>query len=309
MGELRKLCALTARNVKCYFKDKFLFFVSLITPMILLLLFVTFLKAVYIDSFKGIFALFDFQAESDLLEGLAGSWLLSSVMSVCAVTVAVCSNAVMIQDKIDGSVNDLRIAPVKSTTLQVSYFVSNFLVTLIVMLAVLAVGFVYLAIVGWCIPFTDVLLILADTLCCVLFGTLVANVSESFIKTQGALSALSSLVSGLYGFICGAYMPLSQFSAGARNFICVLPGTYGVGIMRNHFMRSYVDKLGEMGLSSEGQKALMDGFDGNLYVGETQMPLWSMYVILLGTCAILLAVYVLTVVLQNKKLHRTNRKG
>ncbi len=306
MKEFHKLWALTLRNMKCYFKDKFLFFVSLITPMILLVLFVTFLRTVYIDSFNGIFAMFGFEAEEKIVNGLAGSWLLSSVMSVCAVTVAICSNAVMIQDKIDGVVNDLRTSPVKGTTLSLSYFIANFLVTLIVMLSVLIVGFVYLAIVGWYIPFKNVMMILVDTLCCVLFGTLFAGVIESFISTQGALSAVSTLVSSLYGFICGAYMPLSQFASGVRNVICVLPGTYSVGIMRNHFMSGYVEELGRLGLPYEGQQALLDGFDGNIYIGETQMPLWSMYVILLGTCALLLAAYISIVILQNKR-HAKNK--
>lgn len=273
----------------------------MITPMILLVLFITFLRSVYLDSFRDILAMFGFTAPDKLLDGLAGSWLLSSVVSVCAVTVAICSNAVMIQDKIEGSINDLRTSPVRDTTLSVSYFIANFLVTLIVMLAVIAVGFVYLAAVGWYIPFKDVLMILLDTLCCVLFGTLLAGVIESFISTQGAISAVSTLVSSLYGFICGAYMPLSQFANGVKDFICVLPGTYSVGIMRKHFMGGYVDKLAELGLPAEGQKAVLDGFDGNLYVGSVQMPLWSMYVILLGTCALLLAAYITIVVVRNRK--------
>ncbi len=301
MCELKKLWALTVRNMKCYFKDKFLFFVSLITPMILLVLFVTFLRTVYLDSFRSILQAFQFVADDKILNGLAGSWLLSSVMAVCSVTVAICSNAVMVQDKIEGSLSDLRTSPVKGTTLSLSYFMANFLVTLIVMLCVLAVGFVYLAVVGWYIPVGDVFMVLADTLCCVLFGTLLAGVIESYVSTQGALSAVSTLVSSLYGFICGAYMPLSQFAEGVRNILCVLPGTYGVGIMRSHLMRGYVEELGRTGLSSEGKTALLDAFDGNLYVGETQMPLWSMYVILLGTCALLLAAYITIVVLQNKK--------
>ena len=307
--EIRKLFALVVRNMKCYFKDKFLFFVSLITPMILLVLFVTFLRGVYISSFKSIFELFSFTASEDVLDGLAGSWLLSSIMSVCSVTVAICSNAVMIQDKIDGSLNDLSVSPVKGTTVSLSYFFANFIVTLLVMLCVLAIGSIYLAIVGWYIPLTDFLLVLVDIVCCVLFGTLVAGVVESFISTQGGLSAVSTLVSSMYGFICGAYMPLSQFAEGMRNVICVLPGTYSVGIVRKHFMGGYIDKLAELGLPEQGQKALLDGFDGNLYVGSTQMPLWSMYVILLGTCALLLAAYILIVIFKNrKKHHKTAQK-
>ena len=210
----------------------------------------------------------------------------------------------MISDKDDGAINDLSVSPVKGTTVTLSYFIANFLVTLLVMLVVLVVGFVYLAIVGWHIPVGDVFLILIDVICCVLFGSLLAGVVESFISSQGGLSALSTLVSSMYGFLCGAYMPLSQFAEGMRNFICVLPGTYSVGMMRKHFMGGYVDKLAELGLPAEGQKAFLDGFDGNIYVGSTNMPLWSMYVILLGTCAVLLAAYILIVLLKNRKISR-----
>ena len=302
--ESRKLFALVSRNIKCYFKDKFLFFVSLLTPMILLVLFVTFLRSVYISSFESIFEGFGFTAGEEVIEGLAGSWLLSSIMAVCSVTVAICSNAVMISDKVEGAINDLTVSPVKGVTVTISYFIANFLVTLLVMLAVLAVGFVYLAIVGWHISVGDVFLILLDVVCSVLFGSLLAGVVESFIHSQGGMSAISTLVSSMYGFLCGAYMPLSQFAEGMRNFICVLPGTYSVGILRKHFMGGYVAKLGELGLPEEGQKVLLDGFDGNLYVGGTEIPLWAMYAILLSTCAVLLVAYILIVVFK----HRSSRK-
>lgn len=52
MSECRKFISLVSRNTKCYFKDKFTFFISLLTPLILLLLFVTFLRNVYIESFR-----------------------------------------------------------------------------------------------------------------------------------------------------------------------------------------------------------------------------------------------------------------
>ena len=302
MTELKKLWALVQRNIKCYFKDKFLFLVSLITPMILLLLFVTFLRGVYLDSFKSIFEQFEFSPDNNrVVEGLAGAWLLSSILAVCSVTVAICSNAVMVSDKVDGAINDFCVSPVKGVTLTVSYFIANFIVTLIVMLAVLIIGFIYLAAVGWYLTAVDVLMLLVDIVCCVLFGTLLAGVIESFISSQGGLSALSALVSAMYGFICGAYMPLSQFAEGMRTAIGVLPGTYSVGIIRNHFMTSYIEKLGDSGLNAEGQKALRDGFDANLYVGGTRIPLWGMFAILLGACAILFAAYILIVILKNRK--------
>ena len=48
-AELRRFGAFVARNTKGYFKNKFNFFLSLITPLILLVLFVTFLRNVYIE--------------------------------------------------------------------------------------------------------------------------------------------------------------------------------------------------------------------------------------------------------------------
>ena len=45
------LKAMVLRNIKLYFKDKGMFFTSLITPAILLVLYATFLGNVYRDSF------------------------------------------------------------------------------------------------------------------------------------------------------------------------------------------------------------------------------------------------------------------
>lgn len=47
---MKTFLALTKRNIKVFFKDKGMFFVSLITPVILLVLYATFLASVYRDS-------------------------------------------------------------------------------------------------------------------------------------------------------------------------------------------------------------------------------------------------------------------
>ena len=147
-------------------------------------------------------------------------------------------------------------------------------------------------------------MIIVDCICGILFGTLLAGIVESFVSTQGALSAVSTLVSSMYGFICGAYMPLSQFSEGLRNVLGLLPGTYGVGIMRNHYMNGYISALSEAGIPAEHLNGIRDSFDANLYEFGNQIPLGAMYGILLGSCAVLLAVYAVIVILKAKKLGR-----
>ncbi len=300
MTECKKLISLVARNTKCYFKNKFTFFISLITPCILLVLFVTFLRNVYIESFKSAVPE-NIPIDGRLIEGVAGAWLMSSILSVSSVTVAFCSNIIMVEDKMDGNRNDFSISPVKGTTISISYFVSNFFVTFIVMMGVMLIGHIYLAAVGWYIPVGDAFMIIVDCICCILFGTLLAGVVESFISTQGGLSAVSTLVSSMYGFICGAYMPLSQFSEGLRNVLCLLPGTYGVGIIRNHYMGGYISALSKAGVPAEHLSGIRDGFDANLYLFGTQIPLGAMYAILLCACAVLFAVYVAIVMLKNKR--------
>ena len=48
---MKKIINLTIRNIKVYFSDKGMFFTSLITPAILLVLYSTFLANVYKDAF------------------------------------------------------------------------------------------------------------------------------------------------------------------------------------------------------------------------------------------------------------------
>ncbi len=304
MLECRKMISLISRNTKCYFKNKFTFFTSLITPLILFVLFATFLKNIYIESFESIAAEFEITIGKRALNGVTGAWLMSSILSVSSVTVAFCSNIIMVEDKMNASINDINVSPIKRTTVAVSYFISNFFVTFIVIVTIMLIGHIYLACVGWYIPVSDFFMILVDCICGILFGTLLAGIVESFISSQGGISAVSTLVSSMYGFICGAYMPFSQFSEGLRNFLGLLPGTYGVGIMRNHYMNGYIDEIvkgaTDPTVADNLSKGLKDGFDANLYVFGNRIPLGAMYGILLGSCAVLLAVYIVIIILRNK---------
>lgn len=304
MLECKKMISLISRNTKCYFKNKFTFFTSLITPLILFVLFATFLKNIYIESFENIAAEFEITIGKRALNGVTGAWLMSSILSVSSITVAFCSNIIMVEDKMNASINDINVSPIKRTTVAVSYFISNFFVTFIVIVTIMLIGHIYLACVGWYIPVSDVFMILVDCICGILFGTLLAGIVESFISSQGGISAVSTLVSSMYGFICGAYMPFSQFSEGLRNFLGLLPGTYGVGIMRNHYMNGYIDEIvkgvTDPTVADNLSKGLKDGFDANLYVFGNRIPLGAMYGILLGSCAVLLAVYIVIIILRNK---------
>lgn len=283
---------LIKRNTKLFFKDKGMFFTSLITPLILLVLYATFLSNVYEDSFRMGLPV-GLEISDKLMGGLVGGQLISSILAVSGVTVAFCSNMLMVQDKVNGSIHDLTVSPVRPATLALAYYVSTLFTTLIICYAATALCLAYVAIVGWYISLSDVLLLLLDVLLLVLFGTALSSVINFFLSTQGQISAVGSIISAGYGFICGAYMPISQFSDGLQKAIMFLPGTYGTSLIRNRAMRGVFEALAEEGFPAEAVTAMQNTVDYNLYFFEEQVSVGAMYGVLAVTVALLVGAYVL----------------
>ena len=67
--------------------------------------------------------------------------------------------------------------------------------------------------------FADVLLLILDVIILVLFGTSLSSLIHMFLSTQGQLSAVGTIISAGYGFICGAYMPISSFGSGLQKVL------------------------------------------------------------------------------------------
>ena len=291
---------LIKRNVKLFFKDKGMFFTSLITPVILLVLYATFLGNVYRDSFTMNLPE-TVKLPEKLLDGLVGGQLISSLLAVSCVTVAFCSNFLMVQDKAVGTIKDLRISPVKASTLSLSYYIAALLSTLLICLVATGLCLGYLAVTGWYLSLSDVLYLLLDVALVVLFGTALSSVINLFLSSQGQISAVGTIVSSGYGFVCGAYMPISSFSSGLQKVISFLPGTYGTALMRNHAMQGALAKMEKEGIPAELIGELKDALDCNLYFFEKQVSIPVMYGILVGTILVLIAVYILLNQLLNKK--------
>ena len=301
---MRELRALVKRNFKIFFKDKGVFFTSLITPAILLVLYVTFLGKVYRDAFSSSLPV-GFSIPEELLNGLVGGQLISSLLAVSCVTVAFCANMLMVADKVNGAGNDLCVTPVKRSTMALAYYLATLRATALIGLLALGVGFIYLASVGWYLSVVDVLLLLLDVILLVMFGTALSSLINFFLKTQGQISAVGTVVSSGYGFICGAYMPISNFGEGLQTVLSFLPGTYGTALLRNHMMRGAFAELESLHLPAPAVAAIRDAVDCNLYFFDRQVGIPAMYVILTGSVLLLLGIYVL---LHVKHTKSTNRK-
>lgn len=297
---MKTFLSMTKRNIKMFFKDKGMFFTSLITPVILLVLYATFLASVYRDSFASSMPE-GFSVPDKLINATVGGELISSLLAVSCVTVAFCSNLLMVQDKISGARKDMLTTPVKRPVIAVSYYVASLLTTLIISYTAMGAGFIYLAIKGWYLSFADVMLIIVDVFLLTMFGVAISSVVNVFLSTQGQASAVGTVVSAGYGFICGAYMPISNFSEGLRNMLSFLPGTYGTSIIRNHSLNGVYGEMSKLGMPDEVIEKIRDGIDCNLYFFGNKVEIGTMYIILISSIMLLIGAFVLINALWKKK--------
>lgn len=295
------VASLVKRNTKLYFKDKGMFFTSLITPLILLVLYATFLANVYEDSFRSALQAAGATVSDKVLWGCVGGQLSSSLLAVSCVTVTFCTNLLMVQDKVTGARRDLTVSPLKPERLALSYFLSTLLCTLIIGFVTLAACLVYLAAVGWFLSLGDVALLALDVVLLVMFGTALSSCIIFPLSTNGQASAVGTIVSSGYGFICGAYMPISNFSEGLQKVLMFLPGTYGTSLLRNHAMRGAFAQMHTEGFPEEVMEAIRDSVDCNLYFFGEKVSTAGMYAVVLGATAVFLALYIVGIYAARKK--------
>ena len=170
------------------------------------------------------------------------------------------------------------------------------------LLACLTIGGFGLALV---INFSSFLLMLVYVVTNILYSKWLKKkpIIDCFCIALGFLLRVmvgGTIVSAGYGFVCGAYMPISQFSDGLQKVISLLPGTYGTSLLRNHVLRGVFEEMGQQGFPAEVVEAIKDSVDCNLYFFGDQVSLGAMYLILGIAVLVLIAVYVLLNVLGGK---------
>ena len=301
---MKMLKALIKRNVKLFFNEKGLFLTALITPLILLVLYTTFLGRVYYDSLtasvpEGIFI------PEKLLSGLVNGQLVSSLLAVSSVTVGFTTSFLSVHDKAHGRQKDLLVTPVRGAILGVSYYLAALISTLLITYTSTAASLIYLGATGYFLGAADTLLLFVDVTLLSFLGVALSSLVGLFLSSQGQISAIGSIVSSGYGFISGAYMPLSSFTEGVRRVLLLLPGTYGTSLLRTHATRGVLEKMREEHVPEALTEAFSEMIDASIYFPSgKKVSEWASYLILCGSIALLLGVYVLINAILEKKKKR-----
>lgn len=297
---MRTFITLIERNRKLFFRDKGMLLSSLITPIILIVLYATFLAKVYKDSFiSNIPAVVDISEK--LINGTVAGQLAAALLAVSCVTVTFCVNLTMVQDRALGVRKDFDVSPIRKPMIYLGYFFATVLNSLMVNILALALCLGYIGIMGWYLTVMDVALLILDLILLVLFGAVLSSIVCYPLKTQGQMSAVGTIVSAGYGFVCGAYMPISNFGEGLQNVMSYLPGTYGTALIKNHMLRGVFEEMETKGFPAEVVKGISDSLDCNpTFHGNVVEPKY-MVLIMIGTVVLLGGLYLIITALPEKK--------
>ena len=287
---MKTLQALINRNQKFFFRDRGMLFSSLITPVILIVLYATFLAKVYKDSFTSYLPKILHVSEK-LIDGAVASQLGAALLAVSCVTVTFCVNLTMVQDKASGARKDFDVSPVKRPVLYLGYFCATVLNSLMVNVLALVLCLFYIRKMGWYLSATDLAWMVLDVLLLVLFGAVLSSIICYPLKTQGQMSAVGTIVSAGYGFICGAYMPVSNFGDGLQKFLSYLPGTYGTSLLKNHMLRGVFAQMKEDGFPKQSVTEIVKSLDCRpMFRGEV-VSTQEMIAVMAASILILGAIY------------------
>ena len=296
---MKTLFALINRNRKLFFRDKGMLFSSLITPIILIVLYGTFLANVYKQSFESSLPEF-LDVSGKLINGTVASQLAAALLAVSCVTVTFCVNLTMVQDRANGSRKDFNVAPVKKPVIYLGYFFSTVLNSLMVNLLALVICLGYIKTMGWYLNAGDIVLLVIDSVVLILFGTVLSSIVCYPLKTQGQMSAVGTIVSAGYGFICGAYMPISNFSKGLQKGMSYLPSTYGTSMLKNHMLRGVFEEMEAKGFPDEVVTGIADSLDCNPVFRNHVVTTIEMLVIMIGAVLVLGVVYLMMTAVPEK---------
>jgi multidrug/hemolysin transport system permease protein len=215
------------RNLKCYFRNKSSVFFSILTILIVFLLYIFFLGDNTATDFKNVTG-FRF---------LLDSWVMAGILSITGVTTTLGALEIMVQDNENRVSNDFLTSPLKRSHLAGGYVLSTFIIGLIMSLLTLLLAELYILAQGGQLLTAENLL--------KTFGLIILSVASSsamsfflvsFIKRQSSFAAVDIIVGTAIGFVTGVYIPIGSMSSSVQFIMKLFPVSYTASLFRTVMM-------------------------------------------------------------------------
>ena len=284
--------SLVQRNNKVFRRDKTQVFYSLLSVIIVIVLYAVFLQKMQVDAIEQMT-----EATPELIT-MVNEWLVAGLLSMIAVTTTLAAYGIAVQDLESKAQADFLTAPISRATIQFSYVFNAFIIGCI---------FSFIALIGceiFIVSTGGELLSIGDFVHVVgllFLSVLLASVFNLFLvlfaTTQNSFSTLSTIVGTALGFLCGVYVPIGALPSFAQNLIMYFPISHTTLLLRNAFMESSITKVFEgIPASNVEEYKEMYGIVYNLH-GNILSTSTSVMIIL----ATILILAILSIILFKKK--------
>lgn len=266
---MRVVGAIVGRNLRLFFRDRLGVFFSLLSGIILFLLYTLFLARLQTQGLNAQFP----AATTREISAFIDSWMFSGIVLLTTITTGLGAIGVLVEDSSSRRFSDFLVSPIRRGQLVLGYLVSSVLVAVVMSSIVLVFSLVYLGLVDnvWLAPAALVKIVGIMVLCCASFTALSA-LAVSFVRTTGALSALSTVIGTALGFIAGAYIPVGSLPDAVASTINTLPFAQGAMLLRRQFTADPLDTL--VGGSAQAATSLRNFYGIDLFVGDAQVGVW-----------------------------------
>ena len=285
---MRGFLGLTKRNLLLFFKDKQSIIFSLLTSMIVLALYLLFLKDTFVNAMDS--AINQFPDLSSLIDKndkdmFANLILLTGILGSAMITVPYNCLITLVKDRENKVDYDILATPLKRGQIILSYFVSAAFSSVILTGIILAVGLTTICMHG------DVYLGTIDILKAfgvVALGSISATsifmIVVLFLKSVSASGAFFGLLSAVSGFIIGAYIPISQFSEAIQTVCNIFPASQITIVLRNVLINGLLEHMNtslngvDQGMFVTSIKELFS-FKARLFDGYFDMSQMLVYIV------------------------------
>ena len=237
---MSEILAMVKRNCLCYFRDKASVFFSLLGVLIVILLYLIFLKDMLVDSFmKEISDMISRESVKEYVD----AWVMAGILAIVSVTTSAGSLQTMISDRVSGRDRDTMMTSLSSAKISAANILSTFLVGQIMSLIAFAIAIGYLAVTGCGMTAVGIIETLLLTIPASLSGAIIVYTLTCRMRSEGAFSGFSTVLGVLIGFLTGIYMPLGTMAEGMRTIGSMMPATHMAALMRQTLSTDAFNKI------------------------------------------------------------------
>lgn len=214
------------RNCMIFFRDKGAVFGSMLGVIIVLMLYVLFLKDIMLQSYP---------AEGG--EFLMNSWVMAGMVAVAAVTSALGSYEMLVHDRELGSIKLLKVSPMSPLQMAIGYILTSFIISFLLSMFTLLIAEIYIFLYGGQIlSALSILKVIAIALLGTASSSAIMFFIVSFVRSSKSFTTVCVIMGTLVGFVAGAYIPIGNFPSSVQSFLSIVPVTNEASLLRQVFM-------------------------------------------------------------------------